>query len=224
MASARGKKIQAREILKRLEKKYPSVRCTLNFSNNFELLVATMLSAQCTDKRVNIVTERLFKKYKIPLDYANSEQKNLEDDIKSTGFYRNKARNIRAMAKIIVEKFGGKIPAKMDLLVGLPGVARKTANVVLSIGFNKNEGLVVDTHVKRLSNRLGLTNQQNPEKIEKELTALLPRSKWDAFSLRLIQHGRNTCVARKPRCQNCELIDICPASSEFLKKFHKHKP
>lgn len=212
------KKQQASEILKRLKIKYPVVKCALNFSNNFELLVATILSAQCTDKRVNIVTEKLFKKYKTPKDYALAGQKDFEKDIHSTGFYRNKAKNIIGTAKIISEKYHGKVPDEMEKLIELPGVARKTANVVLSVGFKKNAGIVVDTHVSRLSNRLNLSKETNAVKIEKDLIKLIPQKEWEEFSLRLIQHGRDTCIARKPKCKECELVDICPASSNYLSK------
>lgn len=209
-------KKQSSEILKRLKKKYPVAACALNFSNAFELLVATILSAQCTDQRVNIVTENLFRTFKNPEDYATASQEEMEQAIKSINFFRNKAKNIRTMAQKIIDDFNGKVPDTLKELITLPGVARKTANVVLGVWFKKNEGIVVDTHVKRLSNRLGLTKHEAPPKVEQDLMKLIPQNEWEEFSLRLILHGRETCIARKPKCRECEMVDICPASIQFL--------
>jgi endonuclease-3 len=199
-----------KEIIKRLKKEYPDAHCALNHTNAFELLVATILSAQCTDVRVNIVTADLFRKYKTPQDYLKVEQEELEQDIRSTGFYRNKAKNIQAACEKIVENFGGEIPQTMDELLTLNGVARKTANVVLGNAFGIASGVVVDTHVRRLSNRLGLTEQQDPVKIEKELNELVPKKNWVMFPHWIIWHGRAVCKARKPLCEECVLEDICP--------------
>lgn len=207
-----NKEHQAREILLRLESKYPTIKTALNHTNAHELLFATMLSAQCTDKRVNIVTKKLFTKYKTIADYAKADFEELKSIIKSTGFYNNKAKNIIAAAQKLQKDFDSEVPSNMESLVSLPGVARKTANVVLSSWFNKNEGIAVDTHVKRLSRRLGLTDKTSPEKIEVELIKLIPNQKLNKFGLRLIQHGRDTCTARKPACENCKLNDICPSA------------
>ncbi|KAA0007447.1 MAG: endonuclease III [Thermoplasmata archaeon] len=203
------------EILKRLKKEYPDVKGTaLNYSNPLELLVATILSAQTTDERVNIVTARLFKKYKEARDYANASLEELQNDIKSINFYRNKAKYIKEACKIIVEKYGGKVPDSMEELVKLPGVSRKTANVVLSNAFRKDEGIVVDTHVIRLSKRLGLTNEKNRDKIEQDLMKKYPKEAWFDIANLLIAHGRRVCKARNPDCDNCVLKDICPYYKE----------
>jgi endonuclease-3 len=182
----------------------------LDHRNPLELLIATILSAQCTDKRVNIVTQELFKRYRSAADYANAPLADLEQAIKTTGFFRNKARNIKAACQAIVEKHGGKVPQTMEELIQLGGVGRKTANVVLGNAFGINIGVVVDTHVARLSYRLGLTKQKTPEKIEQELMALVPQKQWTLFSHWLIWHGRRRCFARKPDCTNCELLRLCP--------------
>ena len=201
---------QTKEVIKRLKKEYPDAHCALLYSNPFELLIATILSAQCTDVRVNIVTSELFRKYRNPQDYLNVPQEELEQDIRSTGFYRNKAKNIQATCEKIVNDFDGEVPRDIDKLLTLNGVARKTANVVLGNAFGIAAGVVVDTHVRRLSNRLGLTKQQNPVKIENELNKLVPKRHWVMFPHWIIWHGRAICKARKPQCENCVLEDICP--------------
>ncbi|KAA0002372.1 MAG: endonuclease III [Thermoplasmata archaeon] len=207
------------EILKRLKKAYPHVKGTaLNYSNALELLVATILSAQTTDERVNIVTANLFQKYRNPMDYANADLEELQNDIKSVNFYRNKAKYIKEACKIIVEKYGGKVPDSMEELVKLPGVSRKTANVVLSNAFRKDEGIVVDTHVIRLSRRLGLTNQKDRDKIEQDLMNKYPKEAWFDIANLLIAHGRKVCKARNPDCENCILKDICPYYNEGREK------
>jgi endonuclease-3 len=204
------KKQQTAEIIKRLKKMYPNAHCALNHSNAFELLVATILSAQCTDDRVNIVTATLFRKYRKPQDYAEVDLAELTDDIKSINFFNNKAKNVQAMAQKIIENFGGEVPKTMDELLTLNGVARKTANVVLGNAFGIASGVVVDTHVARLSQRLGLTAETTPEKIEKDLQELVPKKDWVMFSHWLIFHGRQVCNARKPKCDECHLEKICP--------------
>jgi endonuclease-3 len=204
------KKTRAAEIIKRLKKEYPDAHCALNHTNAFELLVATILSAQCTDERVNIVTANLFRKYRQPQDYLEVVQEELERDIHSTGFFRNKAKNIQGACQKIVENFSGEIPQTMDELLSLNGVARKTANVVLGNAFNIPSGVVVDTHVSRLSQRLGLTENTVPEKIENDLQELVPQKNWIMFPHWLISHGRRICQARKPKCDECVLNDICP--------------
>lgn len=196
---------------------YPDAHCELDFKNPLELLVATILSAQCTDKRVNMVTPALFKKYPTAKAYARSPQSALEKAIKSTGFFRNKAKSIRAAMATIDKKFGGKVPSTMDELRELPGVGRKTANVVLGNAFGKDEGIVVDTHVTRLSQRLGLTKQKDPEKIEQDLMKLVPREYWTNWSHWLIWHGRRRCFARKPDCSRCEVFRLCPSGKTFLR-------
>jgi endonuclease-3 len=196
----------------RLRKAYPDAHCSLNYSNPLELLVATILSAQCTDERVNIVTADLFRKYRKAEDFINVEQTELEQDIRSTGFYRNKAKAIQGTCRIIVEQHGGRVPSTLDELLELPGVARKTANVVLGNAFGISSGVVVDTHVSRLSQRLGLTVHEQPEKIERDLIELVPQKDWVDFSHLLIYHGRAVCKARKPECASCTLEDLCPSS------------
>jgi len=200
-----------------LNKHFPNAHCELVHSSPLELLIATILSAQCTDKRVNIVTKDLFAKYRTPEDYANVPQNVFEQDIRSTGFYRNKAKNIRATAAIIVNDFGGKVPQTMAELLTLPGVARKTANVVLGNAFGKNEGVVVDTHVIRISARLKLTKQTTPEKIECDLMELVPRKNWTLFSHLIVFLGRSHCPARKPNCPACPLSakKLCPSAGTF---------
>ena len=200
----------AGEAFKRLRKAYPQAKVELGHKNALELLVATILSAQCTDARVNLVTPALFRKYKTAGDYAKAGLKTFEQEIHSTGFYRNKAKNIMNACKLLVEKHGGRGPKTMAELVELPGVARKTANIVLADAFGVIEGIPVDTHVWRLSQRLGLTKHDAQDKIEQDLCVLLPREKWWPFSTLLIWHGRNTCNARKPACSRCVLSDFCP--------------
>ena len=202
----------ASEVTVRLKAEFPDARTELDWSNPLELLVATILSAQTTDVQVNQITESLFTKYRTAEDYADSIPDELEDDIRPTGFYRNKARSLRAMARALVEEYGGEVPRTMSDLVALPGVGRKTANVVLGNAFGTNEGIVVDTHVRRVSGRLGLTESQDPVKIEQELMRLIPEEDWTIFSHLLILHGRRTCKARKPDCPNCVLNDICPSA------------
>ena len=205
-------KQRTRKIVKLLRRVYPDARCTLGHSNPLELLVATILSAQCTDERVNVVTGSLFRKYRGPLDYLRVPQSELETDIRSTGFYRNKAKAIQGACKLISEQHGGRVPDNIEELLALPGVARKTANVVLGNAYGITSGIVVDTHVQRLSQRLGLTDQQQPEKIERDLTTLVPRKDWIDFSHLLIAHGRQTCKARTPLCAECVLERDCPSS------------
>lgn len=191
---------------------YPHAHCELDFSNPLELLVATILSAQCTDKRVNMVTPELFRAYKTASAYAETPQETLEEFVKSTGFYRNKAKNIRAAAAAIVANHEGRVPDTMDALTALSGVGRKTANVVLGNAFAKDEGIVVDTHVTRLANRLGLTKQHDAVKIENDLIKIIPRKNWTQFSHWLIWHGRRRCTARKPDCAGCEIQHLCPSA------------
>ena len=202
---------RAQTILAKLIELYPEPKCALNHGNAFELLIATILSAQCTDARVNIVTADLFRKYRQPADYLKVPLVELEQDIRSTGFYHNKARNIQGAAQVIVEQHKSQVPNTMDELHALPGVGRKTANVVLGNAFGIASGVVVDTHVSRLSQRLGLTKQDNAEKIEAELAQLIPENEWINFSHRLIAHGRQVCNARKPLCGQCQLADLCPS-------------
>ena len=203
-------KKRAAEIIKRLKREYPDAHCALNHKNAFELLVATILSAQCTDERVNIVTETLFRKYRTPQDYLDVAPEELERDIHSTGFFRNKAKSIQGASRKIVENFGGELPQTMEEMLTLNGVARKTANVVLGNAFGIASGVVVDTHVLRVSFRLGLTENVAPEKIEKDLIELIPQSDWIMFPHLIIFHGRKICQARKPKCEICVLADICP--------------
>ena len=205
-----------KEILKQLKKAYPDAKCALKHSNPFELLVATILSAQCTDERVNQVTPGLFKNYPTPQDFAALRPEVLEQEIRSTGFYRNKAKSILGASKKIVQEFGGKVPATMDELLTLPGVARKTANVVLGTAFREAIGVVVDTHVHRLSNRLGLSHEKTPEKIEQDLMRIIPQSGWIAFSHQMIFHGRRCCQARKPKCSICPVEDLCNSPDKKL--------
>jgi endonuclease III len=203
------------EVIPRLKKEYPDARTELNWTTPLELLVATILSAQTTDVRVNQVTEELFEKYRTAADYAGADPGELEEDIRPTGFYRNKARAIRGMARSLLEEHGGEVPRTMPELVALPGVGRKTANVVLGNAFGVDEGIVVDTHVRRVSNRLGLTTNQDPEKIEQDLMKVVPREDWTILSHLLIFHGRRVCKARKPDCPNCVLNDICPSAYSY---------
>ena len=205
----------ASEVAVRLKAEYPDARTELDWSNPLELLVATILSAQTTDVQVNRVTESLFSKYRTAEDYADSTPDELEEDIRPTGFYRNKARSLRGMASVLVEKHGGEVPRTMSELIALPGVGRKTANVVLGNAFGTNEGIVVDTHVRRVSGRLSLTESSDPVKIEQELMRSVPERDWTIFSHLLILHGRRTCKARKPDCPNCILNDICPSARNY---------
>jgi endonuclease-3 len=208
-------KQRTRDIIRRLKREYPEARCSLNYSNPLELLVATILSAQCTDERVNIVTADLFRKYRAPEDYINIAQEELEQDVRSTGFYRNKAKAIQGACRRIVEQHGGRVPDRIEDLLLLPGVARKTANVVLGNAFGIASGVVVDTHVQRLSRRLGLSEESQPEKIERDLVELVPKKGWIDFSHLMIYHGRKVCKARKPLCDECVVEPLCPSS--FLK-------
>jgi len=201
------------QILRALKKTYPQATCALNHANPFELLIATILSAQCTDERVNIVTANLFRKYRKPEDYLAVSREELERDINSVTFFRNKAKSIQEASRLLIEKHNGQIPQTLEELVELPGVGRKTANVVLGTAFGIPTGVVVDTHVSRLSQRLGLTENTQPEKIEADLIELLPKKEWIDFSHRLIWHGRRVCQARKPMCENCSLEKFCPSST-----------
>jgi len=203
---------------------YPGAQCELNFKNTLQLLIATILSAQCTDKRVNMVTPALFAKYRKASDYAKAPTAELEKAIQSTGFFRNKTKSIRAATAKIADDYGGKVPDTMAALHGLPGVGRKTANVVLGNAFHKNEGIVVDTHVIRLSQRLGLTKQKDPVKIELDLMKLVPREHWTDWSHWLIWHGRRRCYARKPDCSRCEVFKLCPSGKIFLRTGVAKKP
>lgn len=207
-------KNRAHKIFKILQKAYPHVKVALNFGNPLEILVATMLSAQCTDKRVNMVTENLFKKYKKASDYANANINVFENKIRSTGFYKNKAKNVINAAIKIVSDFNGKVPSSMDELLKLPGVARKTANIVLFNGFGKIEGIAVDTHVRRLSQRLGFSKTDDPLKIEQDLMNLSDKKYWGAVSYLLVDHGRNICIAKKPKCPECILKNLCPSKEK----------
>lgn len=200
------------EVVKRLKKEYPGAATELNWENPLELLVATILSAQTTDVRVNEVTEKLFHKYRTAEDYAAADPEQLQEDIRPTGFYRNKARSLQGMARALAEDHDGEVPQTMEELVALPGVGRKTANVVLGNAFGVNEGVVVDTHVRRLSNRLGLTDEKDPEKIERDLLKKVPEKDRTLFAHLLIFHGRRVCKSRKPDCPNCVLNDICPSA------------
>ena len=208
-----SKKQRALEILIRLKRLYPHAPCSLDYTTTLELMVATILSAQCTDERVNLVTPALFAAYPDVHAFAEADLADLERLVKSTGFYRNKAKNIRAACQRIVAEFGGEVPPRMEDLVTLPGVARKTANVVLAHGFAINAGVTVDTHVKRLSQRLGLTKFTDPIKIERDLIKLLPQPDWENWSIRLVYHGRAVCNARNPNCGGCVLADLCPAAT-----------
>jgi endonuclease-3 len=208
--SLQTKTTRLEKIIAGLEKTYPTAHCELVHENPLELLIATILSAQCTDKRVNIVTEKLFKKYRAAECFARAEISELENDVRSTGFYKNKARNIKSACADIAEKHGGKVPQTMGQLIELGGVGRKTANVVLGNAFGINVGVVVDTHVARLSFRLGCTKNSAPEKIEADLMKLVPQKAWALFSHLLIWHGRRRCYARKPDCAHCEVLELCP--------------
>jgi endonuclease-3 len=204
------RKRRARRVVSALRRDYPDVRCALNFSTPFQLLVATILSAQCTDARVNQVTASLFTRYPTPADLATVRTGTLEKAIRSAGFFRNKARNIKALSQQLLERYDGEVPRELGQLVELPGVGRKTANVVLGTAFGLPTGVVVDTHVQRISRRLGLTDERDPVKIERDLIALLPRKEWIDYSHRMIHHGRRVCKARKPQCDQCSLVRFCP--------------
>ena len=204
------KAARIRKIITGLKKAYPDAHCELNFSNPLELLIATILSAQCTDKRVNIVTAELFKKYRTAADYADAPASELEEAIKTTGFFRNKTKSIKSAAESLVEKHRGEVPRSMEELLELGGVGRKTANVILGNAFDINVGIVVDTHVARLSQRLGLTREKDPQNIEQQLMVMVPQKEWTLFSHWLIWHGRRRCYARNPDCGNCEIKSLCP--------------
>jgi endonuclease-3 len=207
---ARDAAARAATIVRRLAVEYPDAKCALNFRNPLELLVATILSAQCTDERVNIVTRDLFAKYKTAADYADAAPREFENDIRSTGFFRNKAKSVRGCCRLLVERHGGDVPERMNELVELPGIGRKTANVILGTAMGQATGVVVDTHVQRLARRMGLTRQRDPEKIERVLMRLVPQAAWVEFGHRMIHHGRRVCTARKPACDRCCLNDVCP--------------
>src|SRR5437763_9370286 len=206
------RKARTEQIIKLLKRAHPDAHCALNHSNAFELLVATILSAQCTDERVNIVTADLFHKYRKPEDYLKVRETELQQDIRTTGFFRNKSRNIQGACKVLVEEFRREVPRTMEELLRLPGVARKTANVVLGVAYGIAAGIVVDTHVTRLSNRLGLTKQKDAVKIENDLIELVPKKDWIIFSHLLIFHGRRICKARRPLCEECAVENLCPSS------------
>ncbi len=198
------------KVLARLRQAYPDARYELNWSTPYELLVATILAAQCTDERVNRVTATLFQKYQGPQAFAQANTAELEEDLKPTGFYKQKAKSVQSMSRELLAKFGGEVPRTIDELITLPGVARKTANVVLNTAFNLPSGIIVDTHVARVSKRLGLTKKEKPEEIERDLMKLVPQDQWTFFGPALVLHGRYTCTARKPKCEACPLNDICP--------------
>ncbi|MEG3919806.1 endonuclease III [Microcoleus sp. T3_A4] len=204
------------EILIRLKRLYPEAPCTLNYETPVQLLVATILSAQCTDDRVNLVTPALFERFPDAVALANADIEELESLVRSTGFYRNKSKNIKGACQAIVNKFNNQVPQRMELLLELPGVARKTANVVLAHAFGINMGVTVDTHVKRLSQRLGLTEHTDPIRIERDLMILLPQPDWENWSIRLVYHGRAVCNARNPACNICELADLCPSANSLV--------
>ena len=211
----RDNKTRVLKIIELLEKEHSDAKIALDYTNPLELLVATILSAQCTDRRVNIVTKDLFKKYRTAEDYANADIAELEEDIRSTGFYRNKARNIKKCCQILVEKFNSQVPKTMEELLELPGVARKTANIVLSNAYGVVEGIAVDTHVRRLARRLGLSEHENPNKIEGDLMEIVPKGRWKRITDLLIFHGRRICAARKPKCGICVLNKLCPSAFTF---------
>jgi endonuclease-3 len=208
------------KIIKILSKEYPRARTALTFHSPLDMVVSTILSAQCTDKRVNIVTATLFKKYRSAKDYAKADIRKFEQEIRSTGFYHNKAKNIINMAKMLVSDFNGKVPDSMEQLIKLPGVARKTANVVLNNAFHKVEGIAVDTHVIRLSQRLGLSRFDDPVKIERDLMELLPRKYWGKITYHLVDHGRAVCKAPRPLCPECAIGKYCPSKASFMKKYY----
>lgn len=215
---------RAAALVQRFAEVYPEAHCELDFKTPLQLLIATILSAQCTDKRVNMVTPALFRKFPDAKSYARAKTEVLEEEIRSTGFFRSKAKSIQGACRVIAEKYEGRVPDEMEMLVELPGVGRKTANVVLGNAFAKNEGVVVDTHVLRLSARLGLTKATDAEKVEHDLMKLVPRDKWAIFSHWLIWHGRRRCFARKPDCTNCEVFALCPSGKIFVRKGEARLP
>ena len=217
-STAEIQKDRVRQILNGLDLSYPKAECALRHNNPLELLIATILSAQCTDSRVNLVTQDLFRKYTSARDYAQSPQESLEKDIHSTGFYRNKAKSIRGACAMILDQFGGQVPDTMEELLQLPGVARKTANVVLGVAFGKAEGIVVDTHVFRVSRRLDLSDSETPENIEQDLMKVIPRSRWITFSHQMILHGRAVCKARNPLCSSCSIEKVCESEEKTIPK------
>jgi endonuclease III len=228
-AMARGKAYnptapdRVQEILKQLDTLYAAVTCALHHKSAWELLVATILSAQSTDVRVNMVTPELFRKYPTVQDFAALEPEQLQPDVRSTGFFRNKSKSVVGAARMIMSDFGGKVPDQMDQLLTIPGVARKTANVVLGTWFKKNEGVVVDTHVHRISRRLELTRNDDPKRIEQDLMQVIPREKWTLFSHQIIWHGRKLCIARRPKCADCPLENICHAADKTWSTVEIHK-
>jgi endonuclease III len=212
MASARER---IGKIVRLLRRHYPQARTALEFRSPFQILVATVLAAQCTDERVNTITPGLFRKYPTAADLARADREELEREIRSAGFFRNKAKSLLGASRRIVEAYGGQVPGTMDELLTLPGVARKTANIVLSAGFGKAEGIAVDTHARRLSQRLGLSRHDDPVKIERDLLSIVPRKDWLDLNFLLVEHGRALCQARKPRCAECFLRDLCPSAAAF---------
>lgn len=220
MLASREEKRHAAKVLRRLEKEYPDAHCALIYRNPLQLLIATILSAQCTDERVNMVTKDLFRRYTTAKDFAAAPTRHLEKDIKSTGFFRNKAKNIKACCAQLVNQHDGQVPRELTDLVELPGVGRKTANVVLGTAFGIPSGVVVDTHVGRISRRLGLTEEQDPVKVERDLMAQLPKKHWINYSHQIIFHGRRVCKARRPHCDDCSLVDICPQVGVHVPEQH----
>ena len=212
--SSAARRSRAKEIVERLKRAH-SARIELEFENPLQLAVATILSAQCTDRRVNEVTRHLFQRYRSARDFADADAEELQEEIRPTGFFRNKTKSILSFARALVERHEGRVPRNMEGLVALPGIGRKTANVILGSGFGMSEGIVVDTHVKRVTRRLGLTEESDPEKVERDLMQLIPREEWTDFGLRVIQHGRYICSARKPDCAACPLEDLCPSAHTF---------
>ncbi|HOQ01157.1 MAG TPA: endonuclease III [Acetivibrio clariflavus] len=211
------KKSKVIEIIKIFDKLYSDADCTLDYKDPLQLLISTQLAAQCTDERVNIVTQSLYKKYKTVYDFANADLSELEQDIKPTGFYRNKARNIKETCRILIEKFDGKVPDNLDDLLTLPGVGRKTANLVLGDVFGI-PGIVIDTHAKRLSNRIGLSKNEDPVKIEYDLMKIVPKERWSKFCHQLVYHGRAVCNARKPKCEECAILKYCDYGNKMISK------
>jgi endonuclease-3 len=223
-SQAKDAPARALVVVRRLAAEYPDAQCALRYQSPLELLIATILSAQCTDERVNLVTRNLFTKYRSAKDYSVAPPEELETDIRSTGFYRNKAKSIRGCCRLLVERHQGEVPRRMEELVDLPGIGRKTANVVLGTAMGISTGVVVDTHVQRVSRRLGLTRQTDPVKIELVLMRLIPQSEWVNFGHCMIAHGRRICTARKPDCEHCCMNDICPKIGVLRKKPHSSKP
>jgi len=215
MKTSLDPKTRTLKIIELLEKEHPDAKIALHYTNPLELLVATILSAQCTDERVSLVTQKLFKKYTKAQDYAKADLAELEQDIKSAGFYHNKARNIKKCCQLLVEKYNSKVPRTMEEMLELPGVARKTANIVLSNAYSVVEGIAVDTHVRRLAKRLWLTENEDPNKIEQDLMALVPKDKWMRFTDLMIFHGRRICTAKKPKCEICVINRLCPSAFTF---------